>query len=365
MTLMYVNTDSLNVRSGPGLTFPIRYTLPRGTDITVDTAHPKIVGGWTWVERLKYPGLWVALELLTDHAPAPVTYKVFGIHWSQDDNGEMLDLLTRANLTGRPVPWLTILGGVNNVDIVEVMRRSPRTKIFYRQFYPWGGSSTTNMSPPDGWGRATYEQGRSFARWYMDVLCTNMRAFIKKGNNVWHVGFNEPTLGSDTGDPFIAWHRGYSETLDAAGLWHTAFNFPPGYPDYPGGIHEGNRFWNNPNVHSYIAWLYSLGNYINLHEGDIFHARNFLGEHDSLRHRKIRPWLPPSIRNITIASTEYYLYETSAMDPMTFAHNLGEGNGLLMGDGVMPSFWVYKVTPGFEGDDMYNKINVYASYLGA
>src|SRR6185295_11105191 len=115
---------------------------------------------------------------------------------------------------------------------------------------------------------------------------------------------NEPGVGEDDGSHFIDWHIGFSEVMETAGYWYTVFDFPPGFPGLPNDPAgtEGRLFWTNPKVHQYIERVVSWGSRVNLHEGDIFHARNFHGEFDSLRHRKIRPLLPASIRNMVITS---------------------------------------------------------------
>lgn len=359
--LKYVNVPSVNIRRGYGLKAPIVYELPRGTDITIRVPGIR-QDGWTWVERNKYPGLWVAEELLRS-----ATNKTFGLHWSSGDNGEMLDLLSRQTAKGKPVPHLTILGGVNPVDVQEIMRRSPETIIYYRNWYPWGGSSTTNYIPASGtWDDTSYDEGYSFGQLYINMLRNNQRAFItrKMSNKVIHVPHNEPYLnGRDIkGAAFLRWCNGLLDAMDRVDLAMSAFNFPPGTPDYPDGIHEGRGFWSNPDTHTFIRKLLARGGVVNIHLGDLFH-RNDYGFDDFLRQRKIRPWLPTDIRAIKFAATEYGFYQLNPMDGGIFAGMLSRGQDLMGYDSVDANIWVYKHTQGFDGDDMDNKLGVYEAYL--
>lgn len=129
--LKYVNTNSLNVRRGPGLKYSIAYSLPYNTDITVRFPGT-VADGYTWVERNKYPGLWVANEYLRD----PAARSKIGLHVSQFvyDPNALLAMLSRMYSAGNPISVCKILGPSEQITPAQVKAISPPTTVVYRLY---------------------------------------------------------------------------------------------------------------------------------------------------------------------------------------------------------------------------------------
>lgn len=138
MTLKYVNTVWLNVRTGPGTTFRAIYALPKGTDITVDIDHPISANGWHWVQRLKYPGLWVANELLSDNNPLSSGNPLrVGFHLSQFryNKPRLLAMMGRLHAKHTPMPFMLILGDTEPLvqDFIDVSPDTLYAMRIYRE----------------------------------------------------------------------------------------------------------------------------------------------------------------------------------------------------------------------------------------
>ena len=133
----YVNVNSLNVRNAPA--GAISYTLPYATMITVILENTMRINGWTWIERAKYRGQWVALELLTDtnpvQTPAQTTLKI-GLHLSMYnyDSGELISTLKAMTKTGRFCPGILLLGP-SELAAEALRNASPNTLIVSRVYY--------------------------------------------------------------------------------------------------------------------------------------------------------------------------------------------------------------------------------------
>lgn len=128
--MKYVNTNSLNVRKGPGLRYPIAYSLPRDTPVTVRVPGSNTGDGWTWVERNLYPGLWLANEWLRDPTPG----SKIGVHLSQFnyDPTAFLAMLGRMYKAGKPMCLVKILGPGEQITPAQVKAVSPSTTVIYR-----------------------------------------------------------------------------------------------------------------------------------------------------------------------------------------------------------------------------------------
>lgn len=229
-----ITNGPVNVRSGPGTSYPVIGSLATGKTFTCYKDEKPVANGHVWRKLVGQQIAWIAetytslAPVVTPPPPPPVSVRsTIGIHVADSGNaGDLRNVISRAAKTKYPVPGIVV---VNDAGLVnETRKASPSTIVVFRG----GVTGSGDMSPFAANGSA------DGAKW-VDQMWS---AYHAPANASYHQMYNEVTFGDNLKDYTPAGKEEYARNMVNAeiammtranqlGIKLSVGNYTAGVPD--------------------------------------------------------------------------------------------------------------------------------------